>query len=122
MGGASERSFGTVIRDIGGNVDRIVRAELRMAIAELRDGVDAASSASRFLIAGIALATLAMAFVLLSVMLGLARVMPMWLAAFAVSAGAGVAGALLLVEGRSRIASRLAPPSTDLVSPPETVA
>lgn len=122
MGVVSERSFGTVIRDIGGNVDRIVRAELRMAIAELRDGVDAAGSASRFLIAGIALAVLAAAFVLLSVMLALGRIMPMWIAALAVSAVAGVAATLLLLEGRSRIASTLAPKSNELVSPPETVA
>ena len=122
MGAAGERSFGTVIRDIGGNVDRIVRAELRMAIAELRDGVEAAGSASQFLVAGIALAMLAAAFVLLSVMLGLGRVMPMWLAALAVSAVAGVAGVLLLLEGRARIASTFAPKPNDLVSPPETVA
>ena len=30
----SERSFGAVVREIGGNVDRIVRAELRVAVAE----------------------------------------------------------------------------------------
>ena len=50
MSAASERSFGAVVRDIGGNIDRIVRAELRMAIAEVQVGVRAAGGAALVLV------------------------------------------------------------------------
>jgi hypothetical protein len=117
----SERSFGTVIRDIGGNVDRIVRAEMRMAVAEFRDGLQAAGDASRLLVAGVALATLAAGFALLSGMLVLTRLVPMWAAALVVASVTGVAAAFLLFAGHSRIASRLAPKLQETASPPESV-
>ncbi|MBI3504396.1 MAG: phage holin family protein [Proteobacteria bacterium] len=120
MGDSNDRSFGTVVRDIGGNVDRIVRTEMRIAIAELRDGMDAAGSASRYLVAGIALGTLAAAFLLLSVTVALARVMPMWGAALVVSALTGTAASWLLLEGRARIASRLPQRSDHIRSLPES--
>src|SRR6185437_13570818 len=93
------RTFGAVLKDIGGNVDRLVRAELRYAIAQLRAEIGAAASASRIVAAGAVLAMFAAAFVLLAVMFALSRVMPGWLASLVVAA----------VGSRSRRADRHRP-------------
>ncbi len=108
MSAASERSFGAVVRDIGGNVDRIVRAELRMAIAEAQVGLRAAGGAALVLAVAAALAILALLFLLLGGMLALAQLMPAWAAALAVGGAVAVAAAGLVVAGRARMPAGLA--------------
>jgi len=115
----TERSFGAVIRDIGGNVDRIVRAELRMAVAEWRMGLDAAGSASQLLVTGVVAALLSAAFFLLGVTLLLGRVMPVWLAAFVVSLAVGGAAAACLIAGRDRFTRGILPRATHVAHAPE---
>jgi hypothetical protein len=110
---APERSFGAVVRDISGNIDRIVRAEMRFAIAEFRLRVEAAGGAALLIMAGGACALLAIGFLLLGAMFALARVMPMWLAAVVVATVVGGAGIALFVAGRAR----LAPPAESHVLP-----
>ena len=121
MGAAPERSFGSVVRDIGGNVGRIVRAELRFVIAELRVAMAAAGGAALLILAGVACATLAAAFLLLGSMFALAIVMPTWLAALVVATVAGTAAVVLLVTGRERLSHPLASQSRDIVFQPEPV-
>ena len=103
MSAASERSFGAVVRDIGGNVDRMVRAELRMAIAEVQVGVRAAGGAALVLVVAAALATLAVLFLLLGGMLALAQLMPAWAAALIVGGAVAMVSAGLLAAGRARL-------------------
>ena len=114
-----ERSFGTVIRDIGGNIDRIVRAELRFAMAQVRVEMGATANASRIIAAGAAFAMLAVGFTLLGGMFALSTVMPTWLAALAVAAGAAAAAAVLIGVGRKRFASQRPPALGDFVSSSE---
>ena len=109
-----ERSFGAVIRDIGGNVDRIVRAELRFAAAELRHGLNAAGAGALLVLAGALCATLAVGFLLLGVMFALSLIMPTWAAALVVALAVGVAATLLLVAGRKRLTNPLTSPATDV--------
>lgn len=111
---SKERSLGAVVRDIGGNVDRIVRAELRFAIAELRAGLEAAGAGAMLILAGVACATLAAAFLLLGIMAALALVMPAWLAALLVAIAAGGAAAALIVIGRGRIPRQAASTSREI--------
>jgi hypothetical protein len=111
-----ERSFGTVVRDIGGNVDRIVRAELRFAMAQLRVEMGATANASRIIAAGAACAMLAVGFALLGGMFALSLVMPTWLASMTVAAGAAAAAALLIAVGRTRFARQRTPALGDFVS------
>ena len=118
MSATADRSLGTVVRDIGGNVDRIVRAELNHALAEVRGRLDAAGDASRPLIAGAICAALAAGFLLLSIMFGLSIVMPQWLAALVVAVAAAVAAAVLLTSGRARFADRLFRKSREVPSIP----
>jgi hypothetical protein len=117
-GAAPERSFSTVVRDIGGNIDRIVRAELRFAMAQVRVEMGATANASRIIAAGAAFAMLAVGFVLLGGMFALSRVMPTWLASLAVAAGAGAAAAVLLGIGQKRFARQRTPALNDVVTTP----
>lgn len=122
MNALPERSIGTMVRDIGGNVDRIVRAELRFAIAELRHRLEAFRRESVLLVAGVVAATLAAAFVLLGGMFGLARVMPLWLAAIVIAALPATIAAVLYIQVRGQIARRLASkPTRQLLSGPRGV-
>lgn len=116
MSAAEERSFGAVVRDIGGNVDRIVRAELRFAIAEVRATLQAAGAGAMLILAGAACATLAGAFLLLAIMFALSLVMPTWLAALVVALAVGAAGVALIIAGRGRIPGEFPSPSTEIVS------
>ena len=99
----SERSFGAVIRDIGGNVTRIIRAELRFVVAELRVGLHATSAGLNLVLAGALCATLAVGFLLLGAMFALSLVMPTWRAALLIALLVAVAALFLLLAGRARL-------------------
>lgn len=118
----SERSFGAVVREIGGNVDRIVRAELRVAVAEVLVGLRAAGEAVSLLVAGAALAAFALLFFLLSALFALALVMPAWLAALVLGMLVGAGAVVLVLAGRARLPHAIAAASPTLLSPPEPVA
>lgn len=109
MNALPERSIGTVVRDIGGNVDRIVRAELRVAVAELRTRLDAFGDVSLLVVAGVVAAALAALFILLAGMFALARVVPQWLAALMISALPGAVAAALFMYSRAQLSRRLPP-------------
>jgi uncharacterized membrane protein len=115
---SASRTFGAVVRDIGGNVDRIVRAELRYAIAQVRVEMGSTANASRIIAAGAMFAMLAAAFALLAAMFALSRVMPTWLASLAVAAVAAAAAAVLIGVGRKRFARQRTPALGDVVYTP----
>ena len=104
-----ERSIGTMVRDIGGNVDRIVRAELQFAVAELRLRLEAFGDVSMLVVAGIVAATLAALFILLAGMFALALVVPQWLAALVIAALPGAIAAALFLHSRAQLQRRLPP-------------
>jgi len=113
------RSVGSVVRDIGENVDRIARAELQLAIAGLRLRIEAIGEVSALLVAAAAAAVLALQFALLGGMFALARLMPFWLAALAIAAVPGTVAVVLLLRGRVHLTHdlRLAPREVPAVVP-----
>ena len=121
MNERGERSIGAVVRDIGTNVDRIVRAEMGLAVAELRLQVEAVRDVSGILVAGVVAAILAAAFLLLGAMFALARVMPLWLAALVVAALSGTIAAALLLWFRAQVNGRLAPKPQQILPAPTGV-
>lgn len=121
MNPVAERSIGTMVRDIGGNVDRIVRAELRFAGAELRLRLEEFRGELVLLFAGVVAAVLAAAFILLGGMFGLAHVMPLWLSAIVIAAVPAAIAAMLYFQVRGQIARRLASKSRKLLSGPRGV-
>ena len=118
----SERSVGAVIRDIGGNVTRIIRAELRFVVAELRVGLHAASAGVIFLLAGALGATLAVGFLLLGAMFALSLIMPTWMAALLVALLVGAVALFLVLAGRARLLHPLDSSITDVAPPTEPPA
>lgn len=101
------RSFGSLLQGVGSSVDRLVRAELRLAVAEARGELGALGVPTIMLGVGALVATLAAGFLLLAAAIALTAVMPPWAAALAVGATVLVVAILILTSARSRL-SRVA--------------
>lgn len=97
-----ERPVSDVVKDIIGNVQEMVRSEVRLARAELREEIDHATAAAKLIGIGAGLALLGGAFLLVTVALLLALVMPAWIATLIVGAALGVSGMVMLAKGRSQ--------------------
>src|SRR5687768_9034241 len=108
-----DRSVASVLSDIVGNVQQIVRAEVRLAKTEVREEVGKAKRGLIFVAAGAAAAFLASVFILLAAVYALALVWPMWVAALVVGLVTSLTGILTLTAGLRQIRSvSLAPPRT----------
>lgn len=94
-----ERSVPDVLQDIAGNIQNIFRAELQLAKTEIRDEAVTASTSAAMLAVGAILAAYALALLLVALVVGLSRHMPMWSAALCVSAFLAVTAALLFHRG-----------------------
>jgi len=102
MATPGERTIADVLNDIVDHVQQIVRAEMRLAKAELRDDlIKVKSAALLFGVAAVA-GILGIAFVFLAGVYALATVVPPWAAALIVGVGAAaVAGICVAAAGRS---------------------
>ena len=113
MPGAGERSIAAVLTDIVGNVQQIVRAEIRLATLEVRREVGKARRGVSLLIIGGAIAVLALAFGLLACVYLLATVVAPWIAALIVAAATGIVGGTLVAVGMKQMQQvAIAPPRT----------
>ena len=92
-----------VLQDIIGNVQEIVRSEVRLAKAEFREEAVKAKSSGSLLGAGVMSGFYAGGFLLLGVVYALALVLPMWEASLIVGALLGITAAILLSLGRKQI-------------------
>ena len=75
-----DRSLADVLRDVIRNVQEIVRSEVRLAKAELREDAAHAKSSMLYLVAGAVAALFAILLLLLTIVSALALVMPIWAA------------------------------------------
>jgi len=100
--GAEERSFSEVVQAILGNVQEIVRSEVRLAKAEIGEEAVKAKSSAALLGAGTITAIYAIFFLLLMAVYALSLVMPNWAAALTVGAILAGLAALLLTAGVGR--------------------
>lgn len=98
----SGRSFSDVFQDIVRDIHEIIRAEFRLAKAELRDEASQASASIAIMAAGAFAAAFALQFLFWAITFALALVMPMWAATLIVTAALGISGAVLLSVGRYR--------------------
>jgi hypothetical protein len=93
-----ERSIASVLKDIVGNLQEIIRAEVRLAKAEVGEQLSLARRAMVLVAAGALFAVLALACLLLCIVYVLAHFVQPWLAALLVALGVGaIAGALVAV-------------------------
>jgi uncharacterized membrane protein YqjE len=108
----ADRSISSVLHDIVGNIQDIVRSELRLAKTEVTEELGKARSAGVFIGAAALILVLGMVFALLAVFFALSDLMPQWAAALVVAAFVGGFGALLLGIGIKRLKSIRAAPKT----------
>ena len=87
-----ERSIAAVLTDIVGNVQQIVRAEIRLATVEVREEAAKAARSAILVVTGGVIAVLAVAFALLACVYVLGTVVAPWIAALIVAAAAGSVG------------------------------
>lgn len=98
-----ERSLSTVLQDIVGNVQEIVRSEVSLAKAELRQEAGKALSSGGWLAAGGVSGLFAALFLLLAAACALALVMPQWAAVLIVAVVLALASAVSLSVGVRRL-------------------
>ena len=101
--GGRERPMAEVIRDIFGNVQEMVRSEVKLARAEMRDELGKTVRASAMLAVGAVLGLIAGVFLLVCITQLLALVMPNWLATLVMTLLIGIPAAVMVARGRARL-------------------
>jgi hypothetical protein len=109
---AGIRTIPEILHDVLANIQDIVRAEVRLAKAELGEELSAARSGGLLIGAGAVAAIFSTLFVLLACVYALSRVVPDWAAALIVAAAVGVAAAVTLRLGLKRLKTIQAAPAT----------
>jgi uncharacterized membrane protein YqjE len=109
---ASIRSIPEILKDVLTNIQDIVRAEVRLAKAELGEELSRARSGGLLIGVGAVAAIFSALFLLLACVYALSRVMPNWAAALIVAAAVGVAAAVTLSLGLKRFKTIEAAPKT----------
>jgi hypothetical protein len=95
----SGRSPVEVIKDIVANIQEIMRAEFRLARAEMSEKARSGSRAGILVAAGAVMGLYALAFLLVTAYNALAMVMPAWISALIIGVVLGAAAAILLAVG-----------------------
>jgi uncharacterized membrane protein YqjE len=98
-----DRSIGAVLSDIVGDLHVIVRGEMRLAKAEIREEIAKFKRGAVLLLAGSLVLMAALGCLLLAAIYGLATVWPPWAAALAVGGGAALFGAALALGGSKQV-------------------
>jgi uncharacterized membrane protein YqjE len=101
--GSQDRPMSDVIKDIIANVQSMVRSEIRLAKAELKEETGRTMAAAKLLGIGAGLGFFAIAFVLTGLALLLALVMPAWAATLLVGVALGIGAAVMLSKGREQL-------------------
>ena len=99
---AVDRTFSDVLQDILRNLQEIVRSEVRLAKAEIRDEAVQAGSSALWVAAGAVAALCAWMFLSWTAVYALAAFMSMWAATLAVAVTLAIVAGVLLVIGVRR--------------------
>jgi uncharacterized membrane protein YqjE len=109
----TDRSIAAVLSDIVGDLQQIIRAEVRLAKVEVREELTKAKQGAAMLATAGVVLILSAGLALLGAVYALALVWPSWAAALAVALAAGVVGGLLAMASLRRLKDvNLAPPKT----------
>ena len=115
------RSIGTVLKDIVGNVQQIVRSEIRLASVEVRQEAGKAGQSAALVMVGGAIAVLALGCALIAAISLLATIVALWSAALIVAAVAGVVGAVFIAAGMKRMRQITMTPTRTLAALEENI-
>jgi hypothetical protein len=118
---AEDRTLGQLVSDASRDLSELVRYEMALAKAELRDDLKrGATAGGLFGVAGF-LSLLSLIALLIAAGLGLAEFMPAWLAFLVVAATLLLTAGLLALVGKSQI-GRIKPPERTIRSTRATIA
>jgi uncharacterized membrane protein YqjE len=109
---SEDRSITNVLQDIVGNLQDIVRAEVRLAKTEVSEEIAKARSAGLLVGVGAVTAIFSALFALLAIVYALSLVLPEWGAALIVATGVGVVAAVTFGLGIKRFKTIHAAPKT----------
>jgi hypothetical protein len=118
---AEERAISDILQDLLTDVEGMVRYEVRLAKAEIREDLTQALSSGIWIVAGVVVALSAWLFLLWTAAYALSTAMSAWAATLVVAIVTAVAAAVLIVVGIHR-AKRLQPtPERTVESVKETL-
>ena len=100
---SATRSVSDVLQDIVGNVQEIVRSEVRLAKTEIREEANRAKPAGLPLAVGVLSAAFAILFLLLTIIYALSIVIPNWAAALIVALSMALFAGATLSAGLKRL-------------------
>lgn len=100
--GVENRTFSDVMQDIVGNVQEIVRSEVRLAKTEVQEEAGKAKSSAVLLGAGALTAIFGILFLLLTIVNALSLVMPRYAATLIVGASLAVIATVMVTAGLRR--------------------
>lgn len=100
---SDSRPISEMVSGVIENVQNIVRSEVQLAKAELREEAKSAGKAAGMLAAGAALGFYAVGLFLMTVVWILATQMPNWVAALIVTVMVGAIAAALAMKGKSQL-------------------
>ncbi len=94
-----ERSTADVLKDIVGNVQEIIRSEVRLAKAEAKQEISKATAGSKILAIGAVLGLYGGGLISLAIVYALSMVVAAWLAALIVGLALAIPAALMISRG-----------------------
>jgi hypothetical protein len=103
MAGQNGRSVPEVLQNIIGNIQEIIRCEFSLAKIEIKQEASQAKAPVIMGFIGGALGLYALGFLLFTAVLGMATVMPIWIAALIVGAALAVVSIALLSAASKRL-------------------
>lgn len=115
------RSLAEIVQKIANNLQEIVRAEFRLAKAEMTERGRKMSKAAGMLGAGLALLLLAGLLLVVTIVAALSLFMPLWAAALIVGVVFGAIGGGMAMVGRQRMKATNLRPEETIVSVREDV-
>lgn len=121
MSADADRPLSAVLGDIIGNVQQIVRAEIRLASVELREEALEAKRGAILLASGSILGALALGVLLLAAVYALSTVVTPALAALIVGASAAAVASVLAFAGVKQFRQVTLPPPKTSASVQETI-
>ena len=99
---ATDRSVADVLHDILRNVQDILRSEIRLAKAEIRQEATQAATAALWMTIGVVGLLSAWMFLLWTAVHALAAVLPLWAATLVIAVAVACAGGMVLTAGLRR--------------------
>jgi uncharacterized membrane protein YqjE len=115
-----ERSIASLLKDIVGNLQQIIRAEMRLAKVEVAEELSRAGRAMVLLAIGVLFATMALGCLILAAVYGLAHFVQPWAAALLVALGVGTMGGVLAAIGATQL-KRVSLPARTVTSVQENI-